>query len=169
MKMKKIALAVAAVGMVFGVASVSAGELANEFNGLLSIGNSKAPGGASTSYGFGMLNYGHFFAPSVEGVVGVTYFSSTNYVTTGGVIGGNYYFTPIGKAGNVAFYAGATAGGSSGGGFSTTTLDGHVGLKYFVTDSAAVDVRYQHDDMKQSGTSGSTTRDTLMLGASAFF
>lgn len=168
MQMKKIALIAAAIGMTFGVASVSAAELANEFQGQLAAGSSKVDGGDSSSFGFGQVSYGRFFSPSLEGVVSVNYMAADDADRTGISVGVNYFFTPIGKAGNAAWYVGADVGGSSGSGEDETTWSGKVGLKYFLTDSAAIDVTFMHQEMKPKD-SKKTQLDLLLIGASTFF
>lgn len=171
MIMKKIVLSLAALGMVCGVASVSAGELANEFNGQIALGTSKVQNGASNSFGFGSLSYGRFFNPSVEGYVGATYSGSAGSTTTGALIGANYFFTPVGKQGNAAFFVGADVGGSNtsgAGGTSNSTWSVSGGVKYFVSDSASINATVNHSESKPSG--GLTTQmDLLLIGASAYF
>lgn len=167
MKSTKIALMIAAASMAFSVTSVSAGELANEFGGFLAAGDSKVKGGASNTFGFGQVFYGRFFSPSFEGTVGMTYAAAAGTNTTGIDIGGNYYFTPVGKKGNAAFYVGADVGTTSGSGASSDQWSLNGGMKYFVTDSASVNVALKHQEQKQAGTT--TELNLITVGASAYF
>lgn len=169
MMIKKIVLAVAAVGMTFSVATVSAGELANEFGGNVTIGSTKAPGAASTSFGYGNIYYGRFLTSSFEAKGTLDYFVTGGASSTGVSIGGAYYFTPVGKAGNAAFYVGGDVGTRSNtGAASQSTWDVNGGMKYFLTDSAAIDVKAIHQEYKASGV-GATKMDLLMIGASILF
>lgn len=169
MKIKKIALLVAAVGMTFSVASVSAGELANEFGGQVALGSTKAPGAASTSFGYGGVYYGRFLTPSFEAIGGLDYSVATGVTSTGVNIGGAYYFTPVGHAGSAAFYVGADVGSrSTTNAASQSAWDVNGGMKYFVTDSAAIDVKLKHQEWKPTNASA-TKMDLLVVGASVLF
>lgn len=178
MLMKKIVLSLAAVGMISGVASVSAGELVNEFGGNVAIGTQRyESGGTSTSStsSMGTIYGGHFFNPNVEMVGAFTVSASSNSKTYIYAIGGNYYFMPVGKAGNIAPYVGATVGGISftGGGNSSngSSYSAYLGMKYFVTDSAALDLKLHHQEYKFSitGADQKYKEDQIMLGASILF
>lgn len=169
MMIKKIALIAAAVGMTFSVSSVSAGELANEFGGNIAIGSMKVGNGASTSFGYGGVYYGRFLTPSFEAKGTLDYSVSGGSTSTGVGIGGAYYFTPVGKAGNAAWYAGADIGTrSTTNAASQTTWDINGGLKYFLTDSAAIDLKLTHTEWKASG-AAATQLDMLVIGASVLF
>jgi hypothetical protein len=160
MKISKIALAIATIGMTLGAASVSAGELANEFGGFLSVGNTKSTNTASASYGYGSLHYGRFISPSVEAKGTLDYFVAGGSTSTGFSIGGDYFFTPVGHAGDIGSRSTTNAP-------SQTTWDVEGGMKYFVTDSAAIDVKYVHAEYK--ATANVTKMDTLAIGASVMF
>lgn len=178
MKIKNIALAVAAIGMVSAVASVSAGELANEFGGNMTTGNTKMEsGGTTTKYTStsGVLYGGHFFTPQAEAVGSLFAAVSSGSKLYIYSIGGNYYFTPVGKKGSVAPYVGALVGavnmdlgGATGSGSSFAM---QAGLKYYVTDAAALDVKFVHDKQDYTINSSKTkiTADNIMIGASILF
>lgn len=169
MKLKKIALAVAAISMTMGAATVFAGELANEFGGNVSVGSMKVGNGASNSFGYGGVYYGRFILPSLEAKGTLDYTASAGTKSTGFSVGGAYYFTPVGKAGNAAFYVGGDVGNrSTTNAASQTTWDINGGMKYFLTDSAALDVKLTHNEWKASGQTA-TKLDMVVIGAAIMF
>lgn len=181
MNIKNTALAAMLAGCMLSGSAFAQTEARNELGGQLLIGSTKVAG-TSSDTGFGNIYYGRFVTDSLEVLGNVSYqatssggFESTTLGLSAGVL---YYFLPVGKKGNVAPYVGGDLAFSTtdttGAGFSSTTDSGgwdvKLGVKVFITDNAALNIEYMHQEMEDdSFIPVETENDFVTIGVSTLF